>query len=242
MLIPAFKNFLGDSTFLYVHGIGVALLGSLMIVGTLGMYINIFYVFGGDWSMGSTYSAISANIGSILSFGVLYVLRKKFMHVEKKKIIAFALLMTMLGSCSKWFIFNPEHPNLVFILPIFMAAGQTCFWSIWISMLADYNDYDEYKYGKRREGMFNAASGWMMKATGSVSLALSGFVLAFTGFDKDKGGDQGEETYLMMRVLFISLPLVLLVIAFIFNSKYPLTKSKMTDIRKELEHRRGTVA
>jgi GPH family glycoside/pentoside/hexuronide:cation symporter len=241
-IIPAFKNFLSDSTFLYVHGIGVALLGSLMIVGTLGMYINIFYVFGGDWTKGSTYSAISANIASVMGFVVLYTLRKKFMHVEKKKIIAFALLLTMVGSSLKWFLFNPEHPNLVFILPFFMSVGQTCFWTIWISMLADYNDYDEYKHGNRREGMFNAASGWMMKATSSISLALSGFVLAVTGFDKDKGGAQGEETYLMMRVLFIALPLILLVTAFVMNMKYPLTKTKMLEIRQELERRRGSIS
>lgn len=240
-LIPAFKNFLGDPVFIYVHGIGAALLSSLLIIGSLGMYINIFYIFDGDWGKGSVFSAIAANLSSVLGFFVLYFLRKYFMQVEKKKLIAFALGLSILGSCSKWFLFNPEYPYLVFLLPFFMATSQTCFWSIWISMLADYCDYDEFNHGKRREGMFNAVSGWLMKASSSIALGVSGYVLTVTGFDKDKAGDQGEETFLMMRVLFIALPLFLLTTAFLMNKLYPLNKEKMVDIRKELEKRRGQV-
>ena len=44
-----------------------------------------------------------------------------------------------------------------------------------------------------------------MKAVGSVSLALSGFVLALPVLTKKAKVETREETYLMMRVLFISL-------------------------------------
>jgi Na+/melibiose symporter-like transporter len=57
---------------------------------------------------------------------------------------------------------------------------------------------------------------------------------------KTKQGDQGEETFLMMRILFIALPLFLLTTAFVMNKLYPLNKEKMVNIRMELEKRRGT--
>jgi Na+/melibiose symporter-like transporter len=45
----------------------------------------------------------------------------------------------------------------------------------------------------------------------------------------------------MMRILFVALPLACLLLGILFNHFYPLTKARMSDIRRELEARRGTV-
>jgi len=108
-------------------------------------------------------------------------------------------------------------------------------------MLGDYCDYDEFTHGQRREGLFSAVSGWIMKAGSSVAFGLSGFLLAWTHFSQDLGGSQPEGTLFKMRLLLIGLPILCLLVAMVLNAIYPLTKDRMAEIRSELESRRGTV-
>ena len=42
-------------------------------------------------------------------------------------------------------------------------------------MLGDYCDYDEFTHGQRREGLFSAVSGWIMKAGSSLAFGISVF-------------------------------------------------------------------
>ena len=100
----------------------------------------------------------------------------------------------LLGSLARWFTYNKGIPELLFIDPFFFAPAYTVFWAIFLSMLGDYCDYDEFKNGNRREGVFSAISGWIMKAGSSLAFGASGILLAWTHFSKDLGGDQPDGT------------------------------------------------
>jgi GPH family glycoside/pentoside/hexuronide:cation symporter len=155
--------------------------------------------------------------------------------------ILLALLLALAGSLCRWFTYNKAVPELLFLDPLFFAPAYTVFWAIFLSMLGDYCDYDEFKNGKRREGVFSAISGWIMKAGSSLAFGASGILLAWTHFNKDLGGEQPEGTLLKMRLLLIGLPVLCLLLAMFFNALYPLSKSRMAQIRNELESRRGSV-
>jgi GPH family glycoside/pentoside/hexuronide:cation symporter len=240
-LLPSFLSLVKDPAFLLLHGIGVFLLSSILLVATFGLYVNMFYVWEGDTAGGSKYFAIAQNILQILGIIMLAVISRFLVKIEKKKMILLALVLALAGSLARWFTYNQDIPELLFLDPLFFAPAYTVFWAIFLSMLGDYCDYDEFKNGKRREGVFSAISGWIMKAGSSLAFGASGILLAWTHFNKDLGGEQPEGTLLKMRLLLIGLPVLCLLLAMLFNALYPLSKKRMSQIREELENRRGTV-
>ncbi len=240
-LLPSFLSLVKDPAFLLLHGIGVFLLSSILLVATFGLYVNMFYVWKGDTAGGSQYFAIAQNILQILGIIMLAVISRFLVKIEKKKMILLALVLALAGSLSRWFTYNQNIPELLFLDPFFFAPAYTVFWAIFLSMLGDYCDYDEFKNGKRREGVFSAISGWIMKAGSSLAFGASGILLAWTHFNKDLGGEQPEGTLMKMRLLLIGLPVLCLLLAMLFNALYPLSKARMSQIREELENRRGTV-
>jgi GPH family glycoside/pentoside/hexuronide:cation symporter len=240
-LVSSFKSFLKDRNFLILHGVGLGLLCSILLVATFGLYVNIYYVWGGDKLGGSSYFAIMQNIMQVLGFVMLFVISKYLIKVEKRKLIFLSLISALVGTLARWFTYNTDIPQLIFLDPFFFAPAYTIFWAIFLSMLGDYCDYDEYTHGQRREGIFSAVSGWIMKAGSSIAFGVSGILLAWTHFSQELGGDQPEGTLLKMRLLLIGLPILCLLVAMVLNARYPLTKARMANIRDELEARRGTV-
>ena len=240
-LLPSFLSLVKDPAFLLLHGIGVFLLCSILLVATFGLYVNMFYVWDGDIAGGSRYFAISQNILQVLGIVMLAVISRYLVKVEKKKLILLSLSLALLGSLARWFTYNKGIPELLFIDPFFFAPAYTVFWAIFLSMLGDYCDYDEFKNGNRREGVFSAISGWIMKAGSSLAFGASGILLAWTHFSKDLGGDQPDGTLLKMRLLLIGLPVLCLLLAIAFNTLYPLSKARMQEIRGTLESRRGEI-
>jgi GPH family glycoside/pentoside/hexuronide:cation symporter len=240
-LLPSFLSLIKDPPFLMLHGVGIGLLSSILLVGTLGLYVNMYYVWQGDTLTGSTFNAYVVNILQILGFVMLYVIAKYLTRFEKRKLINAALLLALGGTIARWFIYNQDYPRLVLLDPFFFAPAYTIFWAVFLSMLGDYCDYDEHRNGQRREGIFGAMSGWIMKAGASLALITAGLVIDWTGFDKDLGGAQPEGTLLKMRLALMLLPGVCLLAAIILNTAYPLTKDRMAQIREDLEARRGVV-
>lgn len=238
---PSFLSLVKDPYFLLLHGIGVFLLTSILIVATFGLYVNMFYVWQGDIANGSSYFAIATNILQVLGIIMLMVISRFLVKIEKKKLIYLALGMALVGSLARWFTYNQAIPELLFLDPFFFAPAYTVFWAIFLSMLGDYCDYDEHRHGVRREGVFSAISGWIMKAGSSIAFGASGILLAWTHFDKELGSAQPDGTLLKMRLLLIGLPVLCLLIAIVFNTLYPLTRDRMATIRAELETRRGSV-
>ena len=239
--LPSFLSLITDKPFLMLHGIGIGLLSSILLVGALGLYVNMYYIWQGDTATGSTYQAFVQNILQILGYLMLFVISTFLAKMEKKVLLSMALGFAMIGSIARWFTYSQEIPQLVFLDPFFFAPAYTTFWAIFLSMLSDYCDYDEYKNGKRREGVFSAISGWMMKAGASVALIVAGVVLQKTGFNAELEGAQTQATLTNMRLALVFLPVTCLGFALLLSTTYPLSKERMQSIREELESRRGRV-
>ncbi|MFL2832329.1 MAG: hypothetical protein ACJ0BK_01795 [Coraliomargaritaceae bacterium] len=90
-LISSFKSFVKDRQFLILHGVGLGLLCSILLVATFGLYVNIYYVWEGDKLAGSSYFAIMQNIMQVLGFVMLFVISKFLIRVEKRKLIFLSL-------------------------------------------------------------------------------------------------------------------------------------------------------
>jgi len=122
----------------------------------------------------------------------------------------------------------------------FLRIGDMGFWLLITSMKADVCDWDEWKTGLRREGMYGAATGWFQKVTQSLTFAFgSGYVLSIIGFDAAKGALQDPGVVLWMRILFSGLPCILAVGGIFLLRTYPIDEEKAAEITRDLERQRA---
>ena len=207
---------------------------STSMLGSLGYYLTVFYVCGGDVALGSKWNFAMGLIG-IAFFS--WIARRH----GKRRAMASVLTIGILVFLSSWFLYTPE----IIWLQIF-AAGSISFiaggfWMTYSALGADIIDYDELTSGKRREGAFAACGTWIMKLGLALGIGASGFALESTGFDAELGAVQLPGALTGIRLWFMIIPIVGLCVATIGLWRYPLTPERMAEIREELEARRGTV-
>lgn len=238
-LITSIKETVRHKPFLLLIGITVFGLLGLQMVNALGYYVGVYYVFQGDKGPASgralAMMGYGYQIGTVIAIPILTWISKK---IGKKKTMQGALILGILGTFSKWFCFNPDHPQLIVIPALIMSAGMAGVWTLINAMIPDVVDVDELQTGQRREGMFSAIYGWSFKLGIALALILAGFVLNGTGFDASLGKDQTDQTILLMRILFIAIPATGIGIGYILMSMYSLTEERSYEVRKELEVRR----
>ena len=133
---------------------------------------------------------------------------------------------------------GPMVPMPVLVLLCIMAgigvsAAHVLPWAI----LPDAIEWDEYKTGKRHEGMFYSLVTLMGKIASSIAIPLTAIMLDVTGYIPN-ALQQPASALLGIRLLIGPVPAVFLTISIIFALKYPLERAQFSSIVKELEERR----
>jgi GPH family glycoside/pentoside/hexuronide:cation symporter len=211
--------------------------GMFMVI-QLGTYINIYYIYGGDTKAASTTLGIAGTtyhlMGGILASPIISYIAAR---IGKKKMLMIGLVLAMFGAASKFFTYSPEWPYLQLLSLAVMSPGLACLWILTSSMVADICDEDELENGTRREGMFSAVYGYIMKVGISVGLLLTGFLLNAAGFDANLGADQDPHTILYLRIQLAAIPATALLLALLLVSRFPITPERAAFVREQLEKR-----
>jgi len=105
-------------------------------------------------------------------------------------------------------------------------------------MIADICDLDELDTGNHRAGSYQAVYGWIVKTGISVSTLISGILLVQIGFDAELAV-QSAETILRLRVLEATIPALATAAAIAVIARYPLSESRVHEIRAALGKRSG---
>lgn len=228
----------------FTNRIFVRLMMVVLLVGaafftimTISPYIAIYYVFGGDAKAASVYIGWSGTAWVVSSLLMVGPISRAATYYSKKSALIGAIIVNLIGHLSKALCYNPDHPWLIVIPPILLAAGFVGLWVICASMTADICDLDELNTGTRNEGMYAAAFGWFMKTGFSVALLFGGLLLQTTGFDAVADGPQSENTIFLMRVFEAGVPVPMVLIGIYLMTHYPLSKERMREIRKQLDSR-----
>ncbi|MDP9000997.1 MAG: MFS transporter [Myxococcota bacterium] len=213
----------------------------LSMVGTLGYYDTVYYVCKGNVALGAQWNFYMGIAGMLLGLVGIPVYASVAHRFGKVRAMMTVLLTAVVVFVSTWWIYNPNVPWLQPLASAFIAFTAAGFWMLDGSIGADVIDYDEIQTGKRREGAFSACKSWITKVGMALGALTSGEILARTGFDAKVGPAQTEHSLFMIRFFLAFIPVVGLSLAAIAMSRFPLTPSKMTEIRRELEARRGIV-
>ena len=174
---------------------------------------------------------------SILSLVLFSGLSKKF---GKREGLIISNFLVAAGYITLFFTMVPSYPYLL----------MTSFAMIWIAsqggglmldtMCSDICEYEEYRSGRRVEGMLSAFRSFVRKAVYALSGILGGVALVYCGYDANLIGTEAtmsEEVFTKLKALFILVPFIGLLITNALYWFYPLTRKRMEEIHAELEKR-----
>lgn len=219
----------------------VFIYASILVIDNTGFYLNVFYVNGGDMAQGALLKGAAGTcfqVGGLLSIpGIVWLSRR----VGKKHAFLLCTATIALAGVAKWFCFVPGAGWLLVIPSLLLAPGLVAVMVLVPSMTADICDLDEVTTGARREGMFNAVLGWMLKVALSGSIFLAGVVLDLTGWQTDLKAAQSPATFLAMRIAFSAGTILFAVIAAILIAGYRVTEEDVAESRRVMRERLAAV-
>ncbi|MBC2595587.1 MFS transporter [Ruficoccus amylovorans] len=209
-----------------------------MSVASLGQYVNIYVINNGDIADASIIEGWKYTAMFAVGLATIPLWTWMSERLDKRLVMVLLIIGGMAGHLMYYFCLRPDMPYLQ-ILPAVMQSGTIA--AIWLflpSMKADVADYDETRTRRRREGALNAFFSWFIKAALACATGASGLFLELSGFDVSLAS-QPEEVLRNMVWLYLLTPIVFLGLAVLFLAVYPLSRTRMSTIREELEARRG---
>jgi len=243
-LFAAIRYTFSNKSFLMVAGIVFSILMAIFLVFPLMLYINLAIVFSGKEIEAAKESFATVNGVYNTVYGVLGIASVPLINVISRRLGKQRTLIGGLCLVSFAFILSPllfsaEYPYLQVVIGVLASPGLACVWVLTSSMLADVCDEDELNTGLRREGMFGAAFGLLVKFGLAGVMALSGVIIAWSGFQPD-ASTQTESTVQFLRLFFALTPLVFLFFAIVLAYKFPLTRERVHEIQEQLGMRNAT--
>lgn len=250
------KRTMGDFVKSFVSGFAISLkfppflklclatfmvFNGFILIASFQPYVIIYYVFGGDQEAGSAFVGHAGLLQAVCSLAVIALITWLATRIGKRKAFFFAIGVSMVGYMLKWFCYTPDNPWLVLLPAPLMAFGLAGLFTLMSSMICDVVDVDELNTGERREGMYGSIFWWVVKLGMSVAIAGGGVLLVATGFDEQLGADQTPRAIALMRFFDAFVPTVASAIAIWAVVQYDITEDSATEVREQLEARRGVV-
>ena len=219
------------ATFLVFNG--------FILISAFASYVIIYYVCGGDQTLGARYVGWAGTLGGVSTFGVVVLMTWLGTRLGKRRAFMLGIGVSVVGYALKWVCYNPADPWLVLVPAPLMAFGLGTLFTLVPSMVADVVDTDELETHERREGMYGSIFWWTVKLGLSAALAGSGYLLNATGFDVGLGGGQTDRAITLLRICDAGIPALASLVAIWSVARFPITEQRAAEVRAELERRRG---
>ena len=237
-IVPAVKETLKNRAFLLLVGMVFFILMGIFLVHPMQLYIGIYYLFDGDKAAAALLGGVAATMFAVGGMAATPLVAWLGTRFGKRHTLLGSLVVLVIASLLSWVFYTPENPYLSLICMLLMSPGMSCVWILLGSMLADVCDLDELNTGLRREGMYGAMYSWFLKAAIAGVIALSGFLVTWSGVDPELVV-QSPQAVINMRLLFALTPPVFYLIAFGCIWFYPLSERRMHEVREELNARKA---
>ncbi len=137
---------------------------------------------------------------------------------------------------------QPGQPRLIVILAILAGIGISAAHAIPLAMLPDTIEWDELRTANRQEGAYYSVVTLIQKLVGAVTIALTGVVLAATGYVEqttNANAAQPPEAIAAIRFLSGLLPALFFIAGIVLCAFYPLTRERHARLVKAIEKKRA---
>jgi GPH family glycoside/pentoside/hexuronide:cation symporter len=241
-VLKSLKSIIRNGPLMIVIGTVAIYLLAIMSGSQMAYYINTYYIYDGDVEMGARLGGLDGTIR--IAFAVLGAVCVQWLtrHFDKHHLMVGSVVILFVSFALMYFTFLPGRPYLSLATKPLLAFAESGFWILIISMKADVCDWDEFKFGRRREGVISASVNWFVKLSIAAAMLLGTVVLEHVvGYDVSLEGRQPTEVLEHMKLAYVLIPCSALVVVFFLLLKYPLTHHKLREVRAELETRREAV-
>lgn len=211
------------------------------IVAGLGMYMNTYFIFGGDVKKAAVTYGFLGTAYVVAGIVSLFLYKYLAQHLGKKLTLQIAAGILMAGCLSKLVVYDPNHPWLQLIVLIANGTAVTGLHFMTGTMFGDIIDYDEYLFGVRREALYGSLFALSEKIGGTFGGLISGWLLVWIHFDANKGA-QSPETLGWMQFYYFLFPFIGALFALLAISFYNITEDRAYEIKDVLKKRNAEKA
>lgn len=209
----------------------------IYFVGPLMTYMNIFYICGGNKLQASTWTGIYGMTTGLASLAGSFIIPQLVKRFDKKKVLLSGLTLSSIALMSTWITVNPIFPAVQVVSSLMTGLGLSTCWLLNGAFIADICDEDELMNGLRREGMFSAVLGFMIKMSFTLIALLLGYLLRFIGYQA--GADtMPPDTIFRLRLFLALFPPGCLIAGCLIFSHYPLTREYVGRIQTALSNKK----
>lgn len=202
-------------------------------VNPLMQYLNIFYVYGGDKVAGATLFGLFGSTLAVTMFISSFIVPVLAQLLDKKKVLLIGLLTAAAANLLNLILVNPDYPYLQLISAAMLGFGLNCCWLLNGAFIADVCDADELAFGYRREGMFSAVFGFVVKLAFTVIGVVLGVLLKKAGYIAG-AETMTPETITRLRYILVFFPMSCLTLAAVIFKFYPLTRKRVQEIQEKI--------
>lgn len=192
------------------------------------------YVYG-DEGMYSIFALI-LGVSQIFALAIFPVLGARF---KRKTLYTASTVLVAVGYVI--FFFAPTDTMLfIGIAGLILFIGEAFLQVLTLMFLTDSVEYGEWKFGKRNDSVTFSLQPFINKMGGAISSGVVGAVVIISGMQEATGpADMTTEGLLILKAAMLILPLICILVAFVFYSKkYILDEEMYAKVVKELEERR----
>jgi GPH family glycoside/pentoside/hexuronide:cation symporter len=135
----------------------------------------------------------------------------------------------------------PGYPALIVILAILAGIGLSAAHAIPLAMLPDTIEWDELRTSNRQEAAYYSVVTLIQKLIGAVTIALTGSILAATGYVQTTDGSvtQPESAINAIRLLVGLLPAAIFTAGIVLSFFYPLTRERHARLLQAIAKKRA---
>ena len=235
-LFSALKCAAKNRAFLTLMAAYIIIVTTMFSCGALTLYINIFYIFGGDKSAAGTLTGLAGSVMIGAAFLGMLLMKKISELTGKKTAMLISLGTAIMGTVVSWFTLIPQMPYLQIVSGVILGIGVQGCWLLVSSMLGDVCDDDERRTGLRQEGLYSSVSGFVNKAAFALTAITSGYVLKFSGY---VGGEEVSPMIgYRMKVIFVVMQTIGLLVGLLLMAQFPIGRKRAEETRRILDQRK----
>lgn len=175
-------------------------------------------------------------MGMILSYASIGLIGWISMHSGKRNAMMTGLGFAFAGTALSFVAMDPRWPWMLFVSAFLAFLGFQGCWLMVDSMTADICDDDEFRSGRRREGMFSAAKGFALKAAQGLTFGVGSFLATLAGFDPATVESTGLDdlTAWKMKLALVGFQCAGLTLAMVILWTYPITRARAAETQRRL--------
>lgn len=238
-LVEATRYTLGNRPFQILMVSYLLFIGGFSSAGSIGNFVNMYYVCGGDKEFAGQVGGIAGTVGALVSYASMFALAGVAARTDKRTGLMIGLGITLVGIAASWWAIDPRWPYAQVATTAIIAFGMPGCWLLVGSMVADICDEDELQTGRRREGMFGAVNAFVLKVAVAATSLTGGLLLAAAGFDPDEAnaGTMSAQTAAAMKGFLVVVQAAGVVLGLVIVGFYPITRRRAEETRRILDER-----